>query len=240
MMQPVGDYPTTLPIDFSKSTKWARLWPKHRKPQEVQCSMVNMESYPEIRTKGRILMGPGPSNVHPRVLRALSAPVIGHLDKEFLEIMNSTKDLLAKTFMTSNEFTIPISGTGSAGMETALVNFTEPGDKVLICINGLFGERMADIVQRCGGDLAVIQGEWGKIIEPCEIEKALKDRPADIVGIVHVETSTGVLQPIEPVAKIAKRYGALLVVDAVTSLGGAPVRVDEDGMDVVYSAGTLT
>ncbi|NLB74372.1 MAG: alanine--glyoxylate aminotransferase family protein, partial [Firmicutes bacterium] len=194
-----------------------------------------MERYPEIRTKGRILMGPGPSNVHPRVLHALSAPVIGHLDKEFLEIMNATKDLLAQTFMTSNELTIPISGTGSAGMETSLVNFIEPGDRVLICINGLFGQRMADIVERCGGDLAVIQGEWGKIIEPDEIEKAMKARPADIVGIVHAETSTGVLQPIKPVAEIAKRYGALLVVDAVTSLGGAPVRVDEDGMDVVYS-----
>jgi alanine-glyoxylate transaminase/serine-glyoxylate transaminase/serine-pyruvate transaminase len=197
--------------------------------------MVDNKIYPEIRTKGRILMGPGPSNVHPRVLRALSAPVIGHLDKEFLDIMNLTKDLLAKTFMTSNDFTIPISGTGSAGMETALVNFIEPGDKVLICINGLFGERMADIVQRCGGDLEVIQGEWGKIIEPDEIEKALRMRPADIVGIVHAETSTGVLQPIKPVGEITKKYGALLVVDAVTSLGGAPVRVDEDGMDVVYS-----
>ena len=193
--------------------------------------MTDMERYPEIRTKGRILMGPGPSNVHPRVLRALSAPVIGHLDKEFLEIMNATKDLLAQTFMTSNELTIPISGTGSAGMETSLVNFIEPGNKVLICINGLFGQRMADIVERCGGDLAIVQGEWGKIIEPGEIEKALAKRPADIVGIVHAETSTGVLQPIKPVAEIAKRYGALLVVDAVTSLGGAPVRVDEDGMD---------
>jgi alanine-glyoxylate transaminase/serine-glyoxylate transaminase/serine-pyruvate transaminase len=235
MMQSVEGYPTTLRIDSLNVSKWAKLWPNHIKPQEVQCSMADMESYPEIRAKGRILMGPGPSNVHPRVLRALSAPVIGHLDKEFLDIMNLTKDLLAKTFMTSNDFTIPISGTGSAGMETALVNFIEPGDKVLICINGLFGERMADIVQRCGGDLAVVQGEWGKIIEPDEIEKALKGRPADIVGIVHAETSTGVLQPIKPVAEITKKYGALLVVDAVTSLGGAPVRVDEDGMDVVYS-----
>ena len=151
--------------------------------------MANMERYPEIQTGGRILMGPGPSNVHPRVLRALSAPVLGHLDKEFLEIMNRTKELLAKTFMTTNEFTIPISGTGSAGMETALVNFIEPGDKVLICINGLFGERMADIVRRCGGDLEVIQGEWGKIIEPEEVEKALKQRPADLVGICLLYTS---------------------------------------------------
>ena len=197
--------------------------------------MVHMERYPEIRTKGRILMGPGPSNVHPRVLRALSAPVIGHLDKEFLEIMNLTKELLAKTFMTSNELTIPISGTGSAGMETSLVNFIEPGDKVLICVKGLFGQRMVDIVERCGGELAVIQGEWGKIIEPDEIEKALKVHPVDIIGIVHAETSTGVLQPIKPVAEIAKKYGALLVVDAVTSLAGTPVRVDEDGMDIVYS-----
>lgn len=122
-----------------------------------------MNEYPEITTDGRILMGPGPSGVHPRVLRALGAPILGHLDPEFITIMNRTKDLLAWVFETQNEFTIPISGTGSAGMETALVNFIEPGDRVLVCVNGLFGTRMADIVERCGGELEVIEGEWGRI-----------------------------------------------------------------------------
>ena len=194
-----------------------------------------MADYPAIVTEGRILMGPGPSNVHPRVLKAMGMPVIGHLDREFLEIMNRTKDLLAKTFETANEFTIPISGTGSAGMETSLVNFIEPGDRVLVCINGLFGQRMADIVERCGGDLEVVEAEWGRIIEPDQVEQALAKRPAKIVSIVHAETSTGVLQPIKPIADIAHKHGAILVVDAVTSLAGAPVKVDESGMDVCYS-----
>jgi alanine-glyoxylate transaminase/serine-glyoxylate transaminase/serine-pyruvate transaminase len=194
-----------------------------------------MADYPAIVTGGRILMGPGPSNVHPRVLQAMGMPVIGHLDREFLEIMNRTKELLAKTFETANEFTIPISGTGSAGMETSLVNFIEPGDRVLVCINGLFGQRMADIVERCGGDLEVVEAEWGRIIEPDQVEQALAKRPAKIVSIVHAETSTGVLQPIKPIADIARKHGAILVVDAVTSLAGAPVQVDESGMDVCYS-----
>ncbi len=194
-----------------------------------------MADYPAIVTGGRILMGPGPSNVHPRVLKAMGMPVIGHLDREFLEIMNRTKDLLAKIFETSNEFTIPISGTGSAGMETSLVNFIEPGDRVLVCINGLFGQRMADIVERCGGDLEVVEAEWGRIIEPDQVEQALAKRPAKIVSIVHAETSTGVLQPIKPIADIAHKHGAILVVDAVTSLAGAPVQVDESGMDVCHS-----
>lgn len=197
--------------------------------------MTKVNDYPEITTDGRILMGPGPSGVHPSVLRALGAPILGHLDPEFITIMNKTKDLLASVFETKNEFTIPISGTGSAGMETALVNFIEPGDRVLVCVNGLFGTRMADIVERCGGELEVIEGEWGKIIEPDVVEKSLKARPAKIVAIVHAETSTGVLQPLEPVAQIAHRYGAMLVVDAVTSLGGTPVRVDGTGIDVCYS-----
>lgn len=194
-----------------------------------------MQDYPGVSTEGRTLMGPGPSNVHPRVLQALAMPTLGHLDPEFLEIMNRTKELLAKTFETENEFTIPISGTGSAGMETALVNIIEPGDRVLVCVNGLFGQRMADIVTRCGGDLALVEAEWGKIVEPERVEEALKARRTDVVAIVHAETSTGVLQPIQPIAELAHRYGALLVVDAVTSLGGAPVCVDATGIDVCYS-----
>ncbi|MCR4402060.1 MAG: alanine--glyoxylate aminotransferase family protein [Firmicutes bacterium] len=194
-----------------------------------------MRDYPGVTVEGRTLMGPGPSNVHPRVLRALAVPTLGHLDPEFLGIMNLSKELLAKTFETESEFTIPVSGTGSAGMETALVNFIEPGDKVLVCESGLFGQRMADIVTRCGGDLAVVQAEWGRIIEPEDVVRALESSRADIVAIVHAETSTGVLQPLKEVAEAAREHGALLIVDAVTSLGGAPVRVDATGIDVCYS-----
>ncbi|MGE5586767.1 MAG: pyridoxal-phosphate-dependent aminotransferase family protein [Clostridia bacterium] len=194
-----------------------------------------MRDYSGITVEGRTLMGPGPSNVHPGVLRALAMPTLGHLDPEFLGIMNLTKELLAKTFETANEFTIPISGTGSAGMETALVNLIEPGDRVLVCVNGLFGQRMSDIVTRCGGDLTLVEAAWGRIVEPEMVEQALKTRRADIVAIVHAETSTGVLQPLEPIAEAARECGALLIVDAVTSLGGVPVRVDATGIDVCYS-----
>ncbi|MGI6517411.1 MAG: pyridoxal-phosphate-dependent aminotransferase family protein [Bacillota bacterium] len=195
-----------------------------------------MEDYAAVTTEGRILMGAGPSDVHPRVLRAMGMPIIGHLDPELFEIVNHTKDLLAQTFETANDFTIPIAGTGTAAMEAALINFIEPGDKVLICVSGLFGERMVDIAQRCGGDLEVLEAEWGKIIEPSDVERALSKRPAKVVAIVHAETSTGVLQPIKPIANIAHKHGAILVVDAVTSLAGAPVRVDETGIDVCFSA----
>jgi len=194
-----------------------------------------LEDYIAVLTEGRILMGAGPSDVHPGVLRALGMPIIGHLDPELFEIVNHTKNLLAKTFETANDFTIPIAGTGTAAMEAALINFIEPGDKVLICVSGLFGERMVDIAQRCGGDVEVLEAEWGKIIEPSDVERALGKRPAKVVSIVHAETSTGVLQPIKPIADIAHEHGAILVVDAVTSLAGAPVKVDESGMDVCYS-----
>ncbi len=197
--------------------------------------MVGINTYPRIRREGKILVGPGPSNIHPRVLQALSSQITGHLDKEFMDIMNAIKILLAETFMTSNELVIPIAGTGSTGMEASLVSLIEPGNKVLICVNGVFGQRMADMVKIYGGDLHVIEGEWGRIIEPDEIKKTLAKHPADIIGIVHVETSTGVEQPIEPIAKIAKEYGAFLIVDAVTSLAGTKIPVDDWGIDVVFS-----
>ena len=183
----------------------------------------------------RILMGPGPSNVSPRVLRAMSMPLVGHLDPTFVELMEEVKELLRYVFQTQNEVTIPVSGTGSAGMETCLVNLIEPGDPVLVCVNGLFGERMCDIVTRIGGELGRLDAEWGSIIEPDQVRKALSGGEVKLVAIVHAETSTGVLQPLEEIGQMVREYGALLVVDAVTSLGGHPVKTDEWQIDACYS-----
>lgn len=199
-----------------------------------------MQHYEPIRTAGRILLGPGPSGVHPRVLHALSMPTIGHLDPEFIEVMNGTKQMLKYVFGTTNDLTIPISGTGSAGMETALVNFIEPGDRVIVCVSGLFGQRMADVASRCGARVDIVEAPWGRSVQPDQVETALAAAEAAgdkvrLVGIVHAETSTGVLQPIAEVAKVAHAHGALVVADCVTSLGGVPVDVDARELDVVYS-----
>lgn len=184
----------------------------------------------------RILLGPGPSNCHPSVLQAMSRPMIGHLDPEFLKIMDETQALLRQVMKTSNRLTLPVSGTGSAGMETCLCNLVEPGDRVLVCINGVFGTRMADIVERCGATLVKVEAPWGRIIEPAEVAAALKrcKRPK-LVAVVHAETSTGAWQPLEDISKLTHDAGALLVVDTVTSLGGHAVRVDEWSIDACYS-----
>jgi alanine-glyoxylate transaminase / serine-glyoxylate transaminase / serine-pyruvate transaminase len=189
-----------------------------------------------LQPPSRILLGPGPSNVHPRVLRAMSMPLIGHLDPAFLRIMDETKRLLQFVFQTRNELTIPISGTGSAGMEACLVNLLEPGDEAVVCVNGVFGTRMADIVERCGATLVRVEAPWGHVLEPGDIAAALQHcRRPKLVAIVHAETSTGAWQPLEDIAPLAHAAGALLVVDAVTSLGGCPVRVDDWGIDACYS-----
>jgi len=184
---------------------------------------------------GRILMGPGPSNVSPRVLRAMSMPLVGHLDPSFIQLMEEVKDLLRYVFRTRNEVTIPVSGTGSAGMETCLVNLVEPGDPVLVCVNGLFGQRMCDIVTRVGGELGRLDAEWGSIVDPAQVRKALDRGKVKVVAIVHAETSTGVLQPLEEIGKTVREHGQLLIVDAVTSLGGHPVETDGWRIDACYS-----
>lgn len=184
----------------------------------------------------RVLLGPGPSNVHPRVLRAMSQPPVGHLDPEFLRLMEQTKDLLRDLFRTRNALTIPVSGTGSAGMETCLVNLLEPGDEAVVCVNGLFGTRMADIVERCGATPVRVEAEWGRIIDPDDVAAALRRcRRPKLVAIVHAETSTGAWQPLEAVGRLARAAEALFVVDTVTSLGGCPVEVDGWGIDACYS-----
>lgn len=184
----------------------------------------------------RVLLGPGPSNVHPRVLRAMSIPLVGHLDPAFLRIMDETKRLLQFVFQTRNELTIPLSGTGSAGMEACLVNLLEPGDEAVVCVNGVFGTRMAEIVERYGATLVRVEAPWGRVIDPADVAAALKRcRRPKLVGIVHAETSTGAWQPLEEIGPLVHAAGALLVVDTVTSLGGCPVRVDDWGIDACYS-----
>lgn len=183
----------------------------------------------------RVLLGPGPSPVDDRVLRAMAAPLLGHLDPDFLRCMDDIQSLLRYVFETNNRVTIPISATGSAGMEAALVNVLEPGDEVVVCINGVFGERMYDIAGRAGAAAVDVRAEWGEPIDLNRIEEALKRTNARAVAIVQAETSTGVLQDLKGLGEMAHRNGALLIVDAVTSLGGHPVGVDGNGIDVCYS-----
>jgi alanine-glyoxylate transaminase/serine-glyoxylate transaminase/serine-pyruvate transaminase len=195
-----------------------------------------METAGELTPPVRILLGPGPSNVHPRVLRALATPLVGHLDPEFLRLMEETKDLLRFVFQTRNPLTLPISGTGSAGMETCLVNLLESGDKAIIGVNGVFGTRMVDIVERCGAKPVVMETQWGRVFTPEQVQEALKRcRRPKFVALVHAETSTGAWQPLEEIAPLVHYAGALFVVDAVTSLGGCPLQVDAWGIDACYS-----
>lgn len=191
--------------------------------------------FSDLNPSPRLLLGPGPSMVHPRVLRALATPPVGHLDPEFITIMNEIQELLRFVFETTNRLTLPISGTGSAGMEAALCNFIEPGDPILICVNGYFGERMVDMAARYGAEVHRIDVPWGAVFTAKQVEDALRAHPAKLVAIVHAETSTGALQPLEEIAEVTHRYGALLLVDAVTSLGGLPVEVDRIGIDICYS-----
>ena len=195
----------------------------------------NVNDFRDIDPGERVLMGPGPSNVPPRVLQAMSAPCIGHLDPSFLSVMDETQRLLRFLFQTENALTIPVSGTGSAGMETCFVNLVEPGDEVLVCVNGVFGTRMSDIVNRIGGKLIRVDGEWGRAIDPDAVRKAAKDRNPKILAAVHAETSTGVCQPLEDLANIARDMGALFLVDMVTSLGGMEIALDTMRIDAAYS-----
>ena len=183
----------------------------------------------------RILMGPGPSDAPPSVLEAMSRRLVGHLDPSFVDMMEEIKSMLREVFLTKNEMTFPVSGTGSAGMEFCFVNLIEPGDEVVIGINGVFGMRMADVAERCGAKVTKVEAEWSRIIEPEQISEALKDKQPKLVAIVHAETSTGALTPVEKISKIVHEAGALLLLDTVTSLGGCPVRIDDWEVDAVYS-----
>jgi len=194
-----------------------------------------MPAAPKANPPIRTLLGPGPSPVHQRVLQALALPVIGHLDPKFLEIMDQNMAMLRELFQTKNRLALPMSGTGSAGMETCFVNLVEAGDAVLIGVSGVFGTRMADVAQRCGAKVDTVEAEWGTALDAERFKAALAEKKYKLAAIVHAETSTGVLQPLDDIAKLVRENGALLLVDAVTSLGGAPVRVDELGIDACYS-----
>ena len=184
----------------------------------------------------RLLLGPGPSMVHPRVLAAMAQPLLGHLDPAFIAMMEDVKALLRQVFATTNELTFPISGTGSAGMEACVVNLVEPGDQVVVGVNGVFGTRLAEVVERAGGIVVRIEAPWGRVVRAEQVEAALRNctRPR-MVALVHAETSTGAWQPLEDAAKLAHEAGALLLADCVTSLGGVPVDIDARGIDVAYS-----
>ncbi len=195
-----------------------------------------MQQFAQFNPQARILLGPGPSNVSPRVLRAMASPVLGHLDPDYLALMEEIKKLLRIVFQTTNEITFPVSGTGSAGMESAIANLVEEGDEAVVGVNGVFGTRAADCAERMGAKVHRVEAEWGRIVEPAQIEAALKacKRPK-LVAVVHAETSTGVLQPVEDIARMAHQYGALMVLDAVTSLGCIPMSIDQWQIDACYS-----
>ena len=184
----------------------------------------------------RLLMGPGPSDVHTRILNAMARQTIGHLDPAFIDMMDETKQMLQYAFITENELTMPISAPGSAGMEACFANLVEPGDKVIVCINGVFGTRMKENVTRVGGEAVIINDEWGKPVDSQKVEQALIDNPdAKIVAFVHAETSTGAISDAKSICKLAQQHSCLTIVDAVTSLAGSELRVDDWGIDAIYS-----
>ena len=194
--------------------------------------MTTHSFVPPLRT----LMGPGPSDVHPRILEAMAKPTIGHLDPAFVTMMEELKTMLQYAFQTKNALTIPVSAPGSAGMETCFVNLVEPGDKVVVCQNGVFGNRMKENVERLGGEAVMVEDDWGKPVDPGKLEDALKANPdTKVVAFVHAETSTGVQSDARLLCEIARRHDCLTIVDAVTSLGGTPVKVDEWAIDAIYS-----
>jgi alanine-glyoxylate transaminase/serine-glyoxylate transaminase/serine-pyruvate transaminase len=181
-------------------------------------------------------MGPGPSDVHPRILQALARPTIGHLDPVFVDMMEQTKSLLQYAFQTENALTMPVSAPGSAGMETCFVNLVEPGDKVNVCQNGVFGGRMKENVERCGGTAIMVEDEWGKAVDLEKVEAALQSNSdAKVVAFVHAETSTGARSDAKELVELAHRHDCLTIVDSVTSLGGSELKVDEWGIDSIYS-----
>ena len=195
-----------------------------------------MNNISSFHPPARILMGPGPSDVHPRILEAMSRPTIGHLDPEFIRMMDETKALLQYAFRTENEVTMVVSGPGSAGMEACFVNLVEPGEKVIVCQNGVFGGRMKENVERCGGTPVMVEDEWGKAVDPDKVRDALNANPdARIVAFVHAETSTGVRSDVQRLVSLAHDFDCLTIVDTVTSLGGIPIEVDGWNIDAVYS-----
>jgi alanine-glyoxylate transaminase/serine-glyoxylate transaminase/serine-pyruvate transaminase len=190
---------------------------------------------PTLDIPQRVLLGPGPSDVSPRVLEALARPTIGHLDPVFLRVMDEIRTRLKDVFRTKNEMTLAVSGTGSAGMETLFANLVEPGDKVLIAVNGVFGTRMVDVATRCGAAVETTEVPWGRAFDQEQVIDAIRRTKPKMIAIVHAETSTGVHQPVDRLGAAAREQGALFLLDCVTSLGGVPVEIDAWGVDAAYS-----
>lgn len=186
-------------------------------------------------TPVRLLLGPGPSNAHPSVLEAMSRPLIGHLDPEFIALLERVKEGLREVFGTRNAMTLPISATGSAGMEAALVNLLEPGERLVVGVNGVFGGRMAEVARRAGAEVTTVEAPWGEPLDADAMAEAIRGAKPKVVSFVHAETSTGVCQPVEEIAATARDAGALVVLDCVTSLAGRPVELDAWGVDAAYS-----
>src|SRR5262245_4994131 len=189
----------------------------------------------QLNPSPRVLLGPGPSEVHPRVLTARATPLLGHLDPEFLVLMNETQDMLRQVFRTKNALTFPVSGTGSAGMETCVVNLIEPGDRMVVCVNGVFGQRMTDVAQRAGAAVTTLERPWGDVFDLQQVREALHKVRPKVLCIVHAETSTGAWQPVEGLGRLCHEFDTLLLLDTVTSLGCVPVLLDEWGVDAAYS-----
>jgi alanine-glyoxylate transaminase/serine-glyoxylate transaminase/serine-pyruvate transaminase len=190
---------------------------------------------PPLNPPVRTLLGPGPSDTHPRVLAAMAKSTVGHLDPYYLQLMDGMQQMLRAVFQTQNRMTFAVSATGSAGMEAAVVNVIEPGDSMVVCVNGVFGGRMADVAGRAGANVTKLERPWGEVFTTADIKDALAKAKPKVVGIVLAETSTGAWQPIEEIAQIVRDSGAMLLVDAVTGLGGVPIEVDRWGIDVIYS-----
>ena len=194
--------------------------------------------YGQLTHEPRVLLGPGPSNLHPRIFQAMSSPILGYADPEFFRIMDQTMTLLRFLFQTKNELTITLPGTGMAAMETAIANLIEPGDEVIVGIHGFFGQRMAEIVERHGGTAIRVEVEFGQAIDPMLIRKQLESHPnVKAVGVIHADTSTGIGQPLEPIGRLCREHDKIFIVDTVCSLGGADIPVDKLNIDVCYSAG---
>ena len=184
----------------------------------------------------RLLLGPGPSPIDPRILQAFTRPTLGHLDPNFIELMDEVREMIRSTFKTTNDITFPVSGTGTSGMETCIINVVEPGDEVLSLVHGYFSARMAEIARRAGGNVRTLTAPWGEGFDSAQVEEELKKSKTDVLTVVHAETSTGYCQKLPAIIEAAHKVGTLVVVDAVTSLGGIPVEVDEWGIDAIYSA----
>ncbi len=198
---------------------------------------MNTPEVGELTPPNRTLMGPGPSDVHPRVLRAMSTPLVGHLDPAFVEIMDEVQELLRYTFRTDNEWTLPVSGTGSAAMEAAVGNLVEPGDSVLLRTAGYWGDRMAEMAERAGGEVVSLPTAWNEPIDLADVEAAFAEASIDVVGICHADTTTGIRQPgMSAITDVVHEHDAYVIADCVTSLGGVPVEVDEWGVDAAYTA----